>query len=146
MTANVEIVAATRHDVVMAPMLSLFDKDDKTCLTVVKDNNATEDREVQVGIDDGDNAEITSGLSAGEKILVHHNNADSKWMGTHGKSAGAAKKKSADKKKSDKNAKNGDSTTDNPSAKQKKDKDSSRANKKNSKNKNSDDSSDDADQ
>jgi HlyD family secretion protein len=147
MTANVEIVAATRQNAVLAPMLSLFDKDDKSYLTVVKDNNATEDREVQIGIDDGDNAEIISGLSAGEKILVHHNDADSKWMGARGKSTGAVKKKSADKKKSDKNAKSGDSSTDDSTAnsKQKKDKDSSHASKKNSKNKNSDDSSDDND-
>jgi HlyD family secretion protein len=147
MTANVEIVAAARQNAVLAPMLSLFDKDDKSYLTVVKDNNATEDRQVQVGIDDGDNAEIISGLSAGEKILVHHNDSDSKWMGTRGKSAGAVKKKSADKRKSEKNAKNGDSSTDDSTgnSKQKKDKDSSHANKKNSKNKKSDDSSDDND-
>jgi HlyD family secretion protein len=144
MTANVQIVAATRHDAVLAPMLSLFDKDDKTCVAIVKENNATQDREVQVGIDDGDNAEILSGLNAGEKILVHHNDADSKWMGTRGKSAGAAKKKSGAKKKP---AKAGDSSDDNSTdnGKEKKDKDSSHNAKKNSSKNKTDDSSDDDD-
>jgi HlyD family secretion protein len=143
MTANVQIVAASRHDAVLAPMLALFDKDDKTCLTIVKDNNTTQDREVQVGIDDGDNAEILAGLNPGEKILVHHNDADSKWMGTRGKSAGAVKKKSAAKKKPAKDADstNGDST----GGKQKKDKDSSHNAKKNSSKNKTDDSSDDDD-
>jgi HlyD family secretion protein len=142
MTADVAIVAATRHDAVLAPMLSLFDKNDKTYLTVVKDNNATEDREVDVGIDDGDNAEIISGLNAGEKILVHHNDADSKWMGTRGKSAGAAKKKSAAEKKS--HAKDDDSADDDSSGSgKKKDKDSSQAGGKHSSNKKTDDSSQD---
>lgn len=143
MTANVRIVAATRHDVVLAPMLSLFDKDDKTYVTIVKDNNATQDREVQVGIDDGDNAEIISGLSAGEKILVHHNDESSKWMGTRGKSAGAVSKRSAAKKKADSHAKTDDSAANDSSAKGKKNKDSSHSDGKHSSKKKTDDSSDD---
>lgn len=148
MTTNVQIIEATRHDAVLAPMLSLFDKDDKTYVTLVKDNNATEDREVEPGIDDGDNAEIISGLSAGEKILAHHNDADSKWMGTRAKSTGAASKHSA-KKKTDKNAKNDDSSTSDDStdnSKHKKDKDKDKDSSHNKKNKNSDDSSADGDQ
>jgi macrolide-specific efflux system membrane fusion protein len=144
MTANVEIVAETRHNIVLVPMLSLFDKNDQTYLTVVKDNNATEDRAVQVGIDDGDNAEITSGLSAGEKILVHHNDADSKWMGTRGKSTGAVKKKSADNKKSAAKSKDADDSSSDDSgdsSKQKKDKNASHA--KQTSHKKTDDSSDD---
>jgi HlyD family secretion protein len=145
MTANVQIIAATRHDVVLAPLLALFDKDDKNYVTIVKDNNQTEDREVQLGIDDGDNAEVLTGLSAGEKILVHHNDANSKWMG--GKSTGAVKKKNADKKKSGKNG-DSDNASDDSSGngKDKKNKDASKNDKKNSKKKNqdSDDSDDDS--
>jgi HlyD family secretion protein len=143
MTADVQIIAATRHDVILAPMLALFDKDDNNFITIVRDIDKTEDRQVQLGIDDGENAEILSGLAAGEKILVHHNDADSKWMGTHGKSTGAVKKKNADKKKSDKN---GDSDTNDDSStnsKDKKNKDASKTDKKNSKKKNQD--SDDTD-
>jgi hypothetical protein len=126
-------------------MLSLFDRDDKTYVTIVKDNNATEDRAVQVGIDDGDNAEILSGLSAGEKILVHHNDAASKWTGTHGKSAGAASKRSTAKEKADAAKKKNTSTDDDSSApgkKKNKDKDSSKAGKKSGKNKSYDSSGD----
>ncbi len=144
MSADVEIVEATKKNVVMAPMLSLFDKDDKTWVTVVKDGSKNEDREVEVGIDDGDNAEIISGLSAGDKVLAHHNDAESKWTGTHGKSAGAAKHQSKDKS-SAKNKKDG-STTDDSSASsgdgKKKNSDKDKSNKKKS-GKNSDDSSDD---
>jgi hypothetical protein len=145
MTANVQIVEATRHDVVLAPTLSLFDRDDKTYVTIARDNNATEDRLVQVGIDDGDNAEIISGLNAGDKIMVHHNDAASKWTGMRGKSAGAVPKHSAAKKKSDPHAKSGDSADDDSTGKgkQKKDKDSSQAAGKKSSRKKTDDSSDD---
>ncbi len=145
MTADVQIIAATRHDVVLAPMLALFDKDDNNFITIVKDNDKTEDRQVQLGIDDGENAEILSGLAAGEKILVHHNDADSKWMGTHGKSTGAVKKKNADKKKSDKNGNSDANANDDSStgSKDKKNKDASKTDKKNSKKKNQD--SDDTD-
>jgi HlyD family secretion protein len=115
MTANVQIIAATRHDVVLAPMLALFDRDERNYVTIVKDNNQSEDREVQLGIDDGENAEIISGLSVGEKILVHHNDADSKWMGTRGKSTGAVKKKNADKKKSEKKGDNDQNGNDDSS-------------------------------
>jgi HlyD family secretion protein len=144
MTANVQIVAERRHDAVLAPMLSLSDGDDgQTRVTIVKDNNATEDRVVQVGIDDGDNAEILSGLAAGEKILVHHNDAESKWMGAQARSAGAAKKKAETKKqgsqaaKEDKPRQNAGNAADQKKAAQQQ-----KAKKKNGQ-KDSDDSSDD---
>jgi HlyD family secretion protein len=146
MTANIEIVEATRHDVVLAPMLSLFDRDDKTYVTISKDSNATEDRPVEVGIDDGDNAEILSGLSDGEKILVHHNDAASKWTGTRGKSAGAVSKREAAKQmaaaaKKQSKSTGGDFSSE---AKKKQDKDSARiAAKKSAHKKKTDDSSDD---
>lgn len=146
MTANVQIVEATRHNVVLAPMLSLFDRDDKTYITIAKEKNATEDRVVQVGIDDGDNAEILSGLSAGEKILVHHNDAASKWTGTRGKSAGAVSKRDAAKQaaataKKQSKSTGGDFSSE---AKKKQDKDAARtAAKKSAHNKKTNDSSDD---
>ncbi len=127
-------------------MLSLFDRDDKTYVTISKDNNATEDRPVEVGIDDGDNAEILSGLSAGEKILVHHNDAASKWTGTRGKSAGAVSKRDAAKQaaataKKQSKSTGGDFSSE---AKKKQDKDAARtAAKKSAHNKKTDDSSDD---
>jgi RND family efflux transporter MFP subunit len=149
MTANVQIIEATRHDVVLAPMLSLFDRDGKTYVTISKDKNATEDRVVQVGIDDGDNAEIISGLSAGEKILVHHNDAASKWIGTRAKSAGAVSKRDAAKQaaaaaKKESKSKGGDYSSE---AKKQKDKDAARAAaKKSAHNKKTNDSSDDDNQ
>jgi hypothetical protein len=146
MTASVQIVEATRHNVVLAPMLSLFDRDDKTYVTIARQKNATEDRVVQVGIDDGDNAEIVSGLSAGDKIMVHHNDAASKWTGTRGKSAGAVSKRDAAKQtaaaaKKQSKSTGGDFSSE---AKKKQDKDAARtAAKKSAHNKKTDDSSDD---
>jgi len=99
MTANVQIVETTRQDVVLAPILSLLPRDDGIYVTVVKDHDVTEDRQVETGIDDGDNAEILSGISPGEKILVHHNEAASKWLGSKAKSSGGAIKGSSQHKK-----------------------------------------------
>jgi len=79
MTANVQIIEASKKDVVTAPILAVVRKQHKTLVTLVKPDNALEDREVELGIDDGENQEIVSGLAAGEQILVHKNESNSVW-------------------------------------------------------------------
>jgi HlyD family secretion protein len=79
MTANVQIIEANKPNVITVPMLSIIRKQHKTYVTIVKPDNSTEEREVQLGIDDGDNQEVLSGISAGESVLVHKNDATSVW-------------------------------------------------------------------
>jgi HlyD family secretion protein len=79
MTANVQIIEANKPDVVTVPMLALIRKQHKTFVTIVKPDGSTEEREVQIGIDDGDNQEIVSGISPGESVLVHKNDSTSVW-------------------------------------------------------------------
>jgi HlyD family secretion protein len=79
MTANVQIVEASKKDVVTVPILAVVRKQHKTLVTLVKPDNTLEDREVVLGIDDGENQEIASGLAAGEQVLVHKNESNSVW-------------------------------------------------------------------
>jgi HlyD family secretion protein len=79
MTANVDLIEASKKNVVTVPMLALMRKQHKVFVTVVKADGSTEEREVQIGIDDGENQEITSGLSEGENVLVHKNDSTSVW-------------------------------------------------------------------
>jgi len=81
MTANVEIIEFSKQDAVTVPMLAIIRKQHKTFVTVVKPDGSNEDREVEIGINDGDNQEIVSGLSAGEQVLVHKNESNSAWSG-----------------------------------------------------------------
>jgi multidrug efflux pump subunit AcrA (membrane-fusion protein) len=79
MTANVDIIEASKKDVVLVPSLAVFRKDHKEMVTVVKADGTTEDRSVEAGINDGNNQEIVSGLTPGETILVHKNDSSSRW-------------------------------------------------------------------
>jgi multidrug efflux pump subunit AcrA (membrane-fusion protein) len=79
MTANVQIIEANKPDVITVPMLAIIRKQHKTFVTIVKPDGSTEEREVQVGVDDGENQEIVSGISVGESVLVHKNDATSVW-------------------------------------------------------------------
>jgi HlyD family secretion protein len=79
MTANVQIIESSRHNVVVIPMLAIVRKQHKTFVTVVKPDGGTEDQEIVLGINDGENQEIVSGLSGGEQILVHRSDSNSAW-------------------------------------------------------------------
>ncbi|RPI62401.1 MAG: HlyD family efflux transporter periplasmic adaptor subunit, partial [Planctomycetaceae bacterium] len=81
MTANVEIVCASKDSVVMVPSEAVVRKGGKSQVTVIDASGATTDRPVEVGINDGTNVEITDGLSEGETVIVRKDNGDSKWKG-----------------------------------------------------------------
>ncbi len=51
----------------------------KYYVTLVKDDGTTEDREVQIGITDGENTEITSGLKKGDKVQMKASETSSEW-------------------------------------------------------------------
>jgi HlyD family secretion protein len=84
MTANVQIIESSRHNVVAVPMAAVVRKQHKTFVTLVKPDGSSEDREVQLGISDGESQEIVSGLTGGEQILVHKTDSNSAWSSTGG--------------------------------------------------------------
>ena len=79
MTANVDIIESNKKGVITVPMLALMRKDHKVFVTVVKPDGSTEQREVKIGIDDGENQEIVLGVAEGENVLVHKNDSTSVW-------------------------------------------------------------------
>jgi len=79
MTANVDIIEASRKEVLTVPMLAIARKQGGFYVTVVKPDGSTEQRQVRVGINDGNDQEILSGLSDGEQVLVHKNDSTSVW-------------------------------------------------------------------
>ena len=78
MTTNIEIVSAEKNSTLLVPSDSLVRKAGKMTVTVVTPGG-NQDREVEVGINNGQKAEILSGLSEGETVIVNRNLADSKW-------------------------------------------------------------------
>jgi HlyD family secretion protein len=79
MTANVDIIEASKSNVVMIPMMAVMRKHQKTYVAIVKPDNSTEEREVTLGIDDGEDQEVTSGLSGGEQVLAYKGDASNVW-------------------------------------------------------------------
>ena len=82
MTANVQIIESSRHNVIAVPMQAIVRRQHKTFVTLVKADGSTQEREVELGINDGENQEIVSGLSGTEQILVHKSDSNSSWSST----------------------------------------------------------------
>ena len=80
MTTNVEIIAAEKDKTLTVPNDAVLRKKGERTVTVQKDDGSTEERQVEVGISDGDKSEILSGLSEGETVVVRKGAAD-KWSG-----------------------------------------------------------------
>jgi HlyD family secretion protein len=78
MTANIEIVAAARDDVLTVPVEALIRKERKFYSTVVN-GSSNEEREVTIGITDGVKTEIASGLAEGQTVRVRRTDANSRW-------------------------------------------------------------------
>lgn len=72
MSANVEVIEKAREAVVIIPVDAIYKEQDKTFVTVrVKPGNSTEKREVEIGLRDEKHAEIISGLSPEDIVVVH---------------------------------------------------------------------------
>lgn len=69
MNANATIVLESSEDAVVIPSNSIINRDDKKFVYVVEDDIAVE-KEVQIGIDTGEFAEIISGLNFDESIIT----------------------------------------------------------------------------
>jgi HlyD family secretion protein len=90
MTTNVEIVATEKNDVLTVPAETVIRKGRKLLATVVK-GGKNEERTVEIGITDGMNTEVVSGLTEGETVVVHKGATDSRWNAGQQQQRGGAR-------------------------------------------------------
>ncbi|HPI75290.1 MAG TPA: efflux RND transporter periplasmic adaptor subunit [bacterium] len=87
MTAHVKIIIDGSKDVVLAPSDAVWRRDGKFFVTLAAEGEEPAEgaeREVTIGISDGTNTEIASGLEEGEKLAVKAVAASNKWGGRGG--------------------------------------------------------------
>jgi HlyD family secretion protein len=82
MTANVEILADSKDDVLQVPVEAVVRKNGgKQYVTVARDGGAKEEVEVTTGLSDGNKIEVASGLAEGDSVALGKGGADSRWSG-----------------------------------------------------------------
>jgi multidrug efflux pump subunit AcrA (membrane-fusion protein) len=74
-TATVEITYAQKNDVVQVPVFAVTTTNGTSTVTVSKDGK-TETRTVTTGLTSGGMVEITSGLAAGEQVVINRPNGN----------------------------------------------------------------------
>ncbi|MBM4019009.1 MAG: efflux RND transporter periplasmic adaptor subunit [Planctomycetes bacterium] len=80
MTANVEVLAAEKENVLLVPAEAVVRKaGGQHFVTVMGDGGAAAETAVQVGISDVARTEITQGLAGGETVLVFKTGSDGRW-------------------------------------------------------------------
>ena len=89
MTANVDIIAASKDDVLSVPIGAVSREKEKYFVTVVNAAGTEEKREVKTGLNDGESFEITSGLAEGDTVLVKQT-TQSQWQNGGGPQRGGA--------------------------------------------------------
>lgn len=67
--AQVEITNGEATDAVVVPVTAVLGSAQKGSVWVVVDGGEPEEREVAIGLTDGENVQITEGLAAGEQVL-----------------------------------------------------------------------------
>jgi len=85
MTANVNIVQQRKDDALLVPIAAILRKDRKETLSLQHADGTTEDKVVQVGISDGTNDEVLSGVNEGDTVVLHRGPGDSRWNGQGGR-------------------------------------------------------------
>ncbi len=70
MTANIDIIVKEQKDAVVIPWDSFHEDEHGEVFVLVGDNIQQTKHKITTGIFDGDNVEVTSGLSKGDTILV----------------------------------------------------------------------------
>lgn len=78
MTTNVEIIAAKKDNVLTVPVQALDNEGGQYYAMLVNDNRSTS-TPVKIGMTDGENYEIVSGLNEGDVIELHKNGGQSNW-------------------------------------------------------------------
>jgi len=72
MTANLSIITATKDGVLLVPNTALLPKGASHAVQVLgADGKTTTEVEVQTGLSDSTQTEITSGLKAGDKVVTN---------------------------------------------------------------------------
>jgi HlyD family secretion protein/macrolide-specific efflux system membrane fusion protein len=79
MTGNVEIIAARRDDTLMVPAEAVGRKQGKRFVLIPKEDGTNEEREVELGINDGTTFEVVKGLTDEESIVYKKGEGESKW-------------------------------------------------------------------
>ncbi|MBE6066405.1 MAG: efflux RND transporter periplasmic adaptor subunit [Clostridium lundense] len=69
MFANVKFSTSAKNNALIVKSEAVLQKEDKNIVYIVK-NNKTIEKQVSIGIDNGDFAEITSGLAQGDKVVI----------------------------------------------------------------------------
>ena len=86
MTANVDIIVAHMDNALLVPAEAVEGRRHGRMVVVVRDDGTTEERPVEVGITDGFQTEITSGLAEGETVRVAEGGGESRWRRTRTRS------------------------------------------------------------
>jgi len=80
MTTNVTIVVADKPDVIVLPVACIFrDKGDTFVALENPDGEIGQNRPIEIGITDGAQTEVASGVKEGDVVLVQQTEADSRW-------------------------------------------------------------------
>jgi HlyD family secretion protein len=79
MTANVHIVTAEHKDILIVPVTGVRRDNGKLVANVIGPNNARTTEAVTLGLSDGDNSEVLSGLTQGQTIEVFPEPPPSRW-------------------------------------------------------------------
>jgi HlyD family secretion protein len=80
MTANLEIVVAHKENVPLIPVEALSRRQGKSWVTIQNKAGVPEEREIEVGVNNGTQAEVVSGLVEGAVIILQTTAGDGKWL------------------------------------------------------------------
>jgi multidrug efflux pump subunit AcrA (membrane-fusion protein) len=87
MTANVEILAVEKSQVLQVPVKALEIRRNERFVTVRKSDGTEERKPVTIGVTDGVAIEIVSGLQQGDQVVISNRKARSRWQTGNGKDA-----------------------------------------------------------
>lgn len=78
MSANIEIVVASKSDILVVSSSAIKTRNNKSYVEVLNETSGqTESREIEIGITDDSYTEIVSGLSLGDKVIIRNSSSSS---------------------------------------------------------------------
>ncbi|MDD2594643.1 MAG: efflux RND transporter periplasmic adaptor subunit [Bacteroidales bacterium] len=102
MSASVSIVTSRKNGIITIPIQSIFSKDKKEYVWVIREDNTVTQTEITTGVQDLNSIEIVSGLSKNDKVVVSPYSAITKTL-TEGQKIKKAVNSSQEKEKETKN-------------------------------------------
>lgn len=82
MTANVKIISAKKQNVLLIPGEAVEFSNQGPKVTLLLANKNTIDRKIQLGLNNGEVAEIVKGLKEGDTVILNPGQVRSKWSNT----------------------------------------------------------------